>query len=125
MGQHIQDLFTVAMGGGTIRRYGEMVVLTLPGVELVTTSDDIQQAQRWARSRNSSGQEQLDRDAMLARLETLIARNESGGPTRGTDDIIARLAKRMRTNEMNLDEWNLPQTVLEVLARTEPQQDST
>lgn len=115
MGQYIQDLFTVAMGGGSIQRYGEMAVLVLPGAALVTTREDIQKAQRWARGRNTTGSEDEDRRCLLAQLETLIARGDYDCLTRGASDTLARLAKRMRDNGMDLQAWRIPQPVLDAL----------
>lgn len=115
MGQYIQDMFTVAMGGGTIRRFGEMAVVTLPGAALVTSRDDLQKAQRWARSRNTSGQETEDRVQLLAQLETLIAHADSASVTRGAQPLLTKLVKRMREEGMDLQVWRIPPPVLEAL----------
>jgi len=115
MGQYIQDMFTVAMGGGTIRRFGEMAVVTLPDAPLVTSSDALQKAQRWARSRNTSGHEAEDRVQLLAQLETLIAHTDSSSVTRGDPPLLTKLVKRMREEGMDLQVWRIPQPVLDAL----------
>lgn len=105
----------MAMGGGTIRRFRDMAVVTLPDAALVTTRLEIQAAQRWARSRNTTGSEQEDRNCMLAQLQTLIARNDYDCVTRGSSATIARLAKLMRDEGMDLTAWRIPQSALDAL----------
>ena len=69
-----KDLYTAALWGGSVRRYGDMVQLTMPGIGVVTTQQDMQQATSWARSKMASGAINKDRMQLMDRLETLIAR---------------------------------------------------
>ena len=108
---YIPDLFTIAMGGGTIRRFGTMAILTLPGVALVTSRDEMQQLQRWGRARNSSGNEQQDRDELLKQLHTLIARADGSAATRGAPDALSRLARQMQDSGMDIAAWLIPKSV--------------
>lgn len=108
---YIPDLFTIAMGGGTISRFGIMAVLTLPGVAFVTTKQEMQQAQLWGRARLSSGDEQKDRDTLLAQLSNLIARADGSATTRGEPQMLSRLARQMQDSGMDLAAWLIPQPV--------------
>lgn len=115
MATYVQDLFTVAMGGGSVRRFGDMAVVILPDASLVTTKQEFQDAQRWARSRNTTGDEVKDRAQMLAQLQTMVASVSGGSDTRGAMPKIARLAGIMRTEGMDLEAWRIPQAILDVL----------
>lgn len=110
-----KDLFTAAMFGGNIRRYGDMVVLALPSMGLVTTQQDMQQAQCWGRSKISSGILHKDRTSLIERIETVIARMNSGCTTRGSNKTIAGLVKIMKSSGMDLDSWVIPKAVLDEL----------
>lgn len=112
---YVPDLFTIAMGGGTIRRLGNMAVLMLPNISLVTTREEAQQAQLWGRARNSSGDEQMDRDTLLARFDNLIARADGSATTRGAPDALLRLARQMQDSGMDLAAWLVPQAVRDIL----------
>jgi hypothetical protein len=116
----IQDLFTVAMNGGSILRYGRMAVVTLEGTKLVTTCQDIQKAQCWGRSIPTSGVERDDRERLLDQLDTRIGLTDSACPTRGNSDALRKLAIQMRERQMDLDAWSIPLPVIDSLPAYEP-----
>ena len=109
---HVPDLFTIAMGGGTISRFGIMAVLTLPGVAFVTTKQEMQQAQLWGRARLSSGDEQKDRSTLLEQLTNLVARADGSATTRGAPDMLSKLVRQMQDSGMDLAAWLIPSAVL-------------
>lgn len=125
MSRFIQDLFTAAMGGGTIRRYGDMALVMLPGTALVTTRQNIQHAQRWARALDTSGEPQNDRQRLVDQLETRIARIDQDNTTRGAPDALMQLAVRMRDNNMDLDSWHIPRPVIDALPARKPATEET
>ncbi len=110
-----KDLYTAALWGGSVRRYGDMVQLTMPGIGVVTTQQDMQQATSWARSKMASGAINKDRMQLMDRLETLIARQYSGCSTRGGNRTIAGLAKIMASTGMDLESWSIPKAVMDEL----------
>ena len=118
MAQYIQDLFTVAMGGGCIRRFRDLVLITLPGVALVTSRQELQQAQCWARGLRATESADEDRARLLDHLQTRIGRVDCSCPTRGSDQAIARLVRLMQTNHMDLGDWRIPQSVLDRVTPT-------
>ena len=120
MATYVQDLFTVAMGGGSVRRFGGMAVVQLPSIALVTTPQEFQDAQRWARGRNTSGDEAQDRAQMLARLQTIIAPSGTSLDTRGQANQLTKLAGIMRAEGMDLDAWCFPEAIRESLPPSPP-----
>lgn len=120
MPQFVQDMFTSAMGGGSIRRFGEMAVITLSDTALVTTSQEIQDAQRWARARNATTNARNDRELLLAQLQTLIVGNDTSGDTRGAVAKIGKLAGIMQAEGMDMQAWRLPQVVRDALPPPPP-----
>jgi len=110
-----KDLYTAALWGGSVRRYGDMVQLTMPGIGVVTTQQDMQQATSWARSKMASGAINKDRMLLMDRFETLIARQYSGCATRGGNRTIAGLAKIMASTGMDLQSWSIPKVVMDEL----------
>ncbi|HEY0917337.1 MAG TPA: hypothetical protein VGE22_20825 [Solimonas sp.] len=120
MATYVQDLFTVAMGGGSVRRFGGMAVLQLPSIALVTTPQEFQDAQRWARSRNTTGDEAKDRAQMLAQLQTIVAPPGTSLDTRGQATQLVKLAGIMRSEGMDLEAWCFPQAVRDSLPPAPP-----
>jgi hypothetical protein len=110
-----QDLFTSAMGGGTIRRSRELALVTFRDSVLITTSDDLRKAQLWGRARDASPSEHDDRVSLLLQLDTVITKVDAKEPTRGGPEALARLARLMRESGMNLAEWRLPQSLRDAL----------
>lgn len=122
MGHYIQDLFTVAMGGGSIRRFRDMALVELPDVQLVTTVRELHRVQRWARAMPTSGLAAADRKKLLDELSTMIVHADSADATRGAGAALASLARCMRAGGMDLESWKVPQAVRDELATdaTEP-----
>lgn len=120
MAQAPKDLFTAAMYAGSVRRYGDMVVLAMPSMGIVTTQQDMQQAQSWARCKPSSGIVNKDRIRLLERFETVIARQNSGCSTRGPSKTISGLVKIMASTGMVLDAWSIPKLVMDELYPARP-----
>ncbi|HEY0974391.1 MAG TPA: hypothetical protein VGE57_07845 [Solimonas sp.] len=115
MGIVTQDLFTVGMGGGSIRRYGRMSVLVLADTAVITTPQDVQRAQCWGRSIATSGTELQDRERLLDQLDTRVTRDDAACTTRGTPEALMRLVIQMLENGLALAGWQIPQTVLDAI----------
>lgn len=120
MAHQPQDMFTIAMGGGSVRRAGDVVVLAMAGSSMVTTRQDMQKAQCWARSKATTGNAVDDRHGLVAQLDTLIAGLDSGYGTRGPNLSLCRLVRGMQSNGMDLAPWSIPQPVLDELAPPPP-----
>lgn len=101
-------IFDSVTKGGRVSRSADMVVVLLPAMGFVTTAQDFQQAQQWARSRQSSGVPQNDRTAFVARFETIIGRNGSGIATKGSPKVLRELAKGMKQQGLTPEDWMIP-----------------
>ncbi|WP_028081630.1 hypothetical protein [Solimonas soli] len=110
-----QDLFTSAMGGGTIRRASDLALVTFRDAALITTSEELRRAQQWGRARDASANEHDDRLTLLQQLDTMIARAGTAEPTRGEPATIVRLVRKMHESGMNMAEWKIPQPVRDLL----------
>lgn len=108
MPQVIQDLFTAAIGGGSIVRYRKLAIVRWPGIELVTTDVSLRQAQCWARGVPTSGSSSQDREQLLERLAPRIPALAGGCECRGTAAQLSSLAQTMRAQGLDLQAWRVP-----------------
>jgi len=108
-----QDLFTSAMSGGNIRRYGEMVVVAMPNMGMVTSHQELRNAQAWARGKLAGGPVHKDRARFVERFETVIGRVGSGCATRGGNKALGALIVIMKQSGMNLDAWMIPRWLMD------------
>ena len=110
-----QDLFTSAMAGGTIRRYGDMTIIAMPSMGIVTTHQNLQQAQSWGRGKLGSAAPHKDRMRFIERFETMIGRVGSGCATRGSNKAVGALVTIMKQSGMDLESWMIPKAVMDEL----------
>lgn len=106
-------LLSAFSGGGRTSRYGDFIVVTMSASAFVTTAQEFQQVQTWARARASLGNPQRDRTAFTERFQTLLARSGSGIATKGNRQILARIVKGMEQNGMQIGEWSVPHNINE------------
>jgi hypothetical protein len=98
----------VLSAGGRVTRAGDLAVVYLQGCAFATTAVDFQQAQQWARSKPGHELPHKDRQAFIARFETIIGRNGSGIATKGGNKVLSRLVKGMEQMGLTVDDWMIP-----------------
>lgn len=107
-------------------RYGDIVFVVLETIAFVTTAQEWQATSQWARAKQSLGNKHKDRAAMVGRLETLLARQGSGVPTKGTNKVLQGVVKTMEQSGFDLKEWLLPPTLFESIEikKKDPAEDA-
>lgn len=108
-----KDLLGSAMLGAHTSRYGDVVLVAMQGFAFMTLTIEFQQCQQWARSKQSTGAVQKDRMLLLGRIENLIGRVGSGATTKGNNKVLGMIAKVMKQNGMQLEDWSIPRPVIE------------
>lgn len=106
-------ILQVVENGGRFSRYGDFLMVVLPGCAFMTPATDFQQVRQWANSKQSSGTPNRDRMNFVERFETLLARNGSGIATKGHSAVLLRLVKGMKSSGIVLDDWSIPARIYE------------
>ena len=123
MGKSIMD--NVLANGGRVTRAGDLAVVYMQAASFATTAQDFQQAQQWARSKPGHEIPHKDRQAFIARFETIIGRNGSGIATKGSNKVLSRVVKAMEQMGMTVDDWmipkNLDQDEIEIKKKDKPE----
>jgi len=104
----------ISTDGRTIL-YGDYVLIVVSGGAFITTPQEFQQVESWARARRSSGVKSKDRTVFVEKFQTVIARRGSGFATRGNPAVITTLVKAMKANETPLADWSIPPEILEAV----------
>jgi hypothetical protein len=125
MGKSIMD--NVLSAGGRVTRAGDLAVVYMQGCSFATTAADFQQAQQWARSKPGQELVHRDRQAFIARFETIIGRNGSGIATKGGNKVLSRIVKAMEQMGLTVDDWMIPANLdvdeIEVKKKPKPEDE--
>ncbi|MGQ0586713.1 MAG: hypothetical protein ACT4PK_05885 [Gammaproteobacteria bacterium] len=97
--------------GGRVSRHSEFIIITLRGSSFATTPAEFERHQDWARTRASTGDAARDCAMFLARFDTVIGRDGSGIPSKGSAMAVLRIIKAMRANAVFMEGWNVPYVV--------------
>jgi len=104
-----------------IIRQGDIVQIVIDGGgALVTTTQEVLQAQKWAGRKPATGNMVSDRGRFLEQITVLISRPGSMLSTRGNTRQVESLAKQMNQGGYDLNEWMLPPE-LKRLGHTQPE----
>ena len=109
MAKSIMD--NVLSAGGRVTRAGDLAVVYMQAASFATTAQDFQQAQQWARSKPGHEVPHKDRQAFIARFETIIGRNGSGIATKGSNKVLSRIVKAMEQMGLTTDDWMIPKNL--------------
>lgn len=102
-------VFDSAMKRLQLSRYGDIVLLVMPGEgAILVPGADFSVAQKWAQRRHSTGSPMRDRALFLDRFDTVVARSGSLVSTRGSRKPLEGLVRAMRSAGLSPDEWSLP-----------------
>lgn len=126
MGKSVMD--NVLSAGGRVTRAGDMAVVYMQGAAFATSAQEFQQAQQWARSKPGHDIPHRDRQAFIARFETIIGRNGSGIATKGGNKVLSRIVKAMEQMGLTVDDWMIPPNLdmdeIEVKKKDKPAEEA-
>ena len=124
MGKSVMD--NVLSAGGRVTRAGDMAVVYMQGAAFATSAQEFQQAQQWARAKPGHEIPHRDRQAFIARFETIIGRNGSGIATKGGNKVLSRIVKAMEQMGLTVDDWMIPPNLdmdeIEVKKKDKPEE---
>lgn len=124
MGKSIMD--NVLSNGGRVTRAGDLAVVYMQSGAFASTVQDFQQAQQWARSKPGHEIAHKDRQAFIARFETIIGRNGSGIATKGGNKVLSRIVKAMEQMGLTVDDWMIPDNLdideIEIKKKDKPEE---
>lgn len=127
MAKSVMD--NVLANGGRVSRAGDLAVVYLQGCAFATTAVDFQQVQQWARSKPGHELPHKDRQAFIARFETIIGRNGSGIATKGSNKVLSRIAKAMEQMGLTVEDWMIPENLdadeIEVKKKDKPEAEAS
>ena len=105
-----KTLLQSAQGGAQTKRYREFVIANFEGEGAVSVPIGVwTPAAAWAHGRQPSGNRIRDRGALLMRLEVLVTRRGTTvTSTTGGMIPLARLRNAMKSEGIDLKEWNFP-----------------
>ena len=110
------NLFEAATGKGRVIRQGDIVQVVMDGSgAFVCAAAEFLMAQKWAQSKMGSTNTITDRGRFIEKIEVLIARPNSFVATRGSTNLVERVAKAMKQGGYDMNEWTLPPEVKEAL----------
>lgn len=93
---HPRNLLDSALGAARVSRFGELVLVVLQGEgAFVAPLREFVAASRWAEMRPWGGSSQRDRQALLARIDTLAARATAPWPTHGSAPNLRALRRQL------------------------------
>jgi hypothetical protein len=105
-----KTMLQAAQNGAQTKRYRDFVVAYFEGEGAIAVPNTIwQPAASWANSRQPSGNRMRDRGLLLQRLDVLVTRKGTT-VTSSTGGLVplARLRNAMRSEGVDLKEWNFP-----------------
>lgn len=105
-----KTLLQAAQGGAPIKRYRDFVIAYFEGEGAIAVPIGIwQPAATWANARTPSGNRMRDRGMLLMRLDVLVTRKGTTVATSvGGMVPTARLRNAMKSEGVDLKEWNFP-----------------
>jgi hypothetical protein len=105
-----KNVLEAALGGGQIRRFREFAIVFFEGEGAICVPNDVwQPVASWARARQPSGNRLRDRSLLLQRLDVLVTRRGTAMvSTTGAHLRLARLRQAMKTEGIDIKEWNFP-----------------
>jgi hypothetical protein len=105
-----KTLLQAAQGGAQTKRYRDFVIAYFEGEGAVAVPNDIWlPAAAWANGRAPSGNRMRDRGMLLQRLDVLVTRKGTTVAA-GVGGLVpvARLRNAMKSEGVDLKEWNFP-----------------
>jgi hypothetical protein len=105
-----KTLLQAAQGGAQTKRYRDFVIAYFEGEGAIAVPNDIwQPAASWANARTPSGNRMRDRGLLLMRLDVLVTRKGTTVAA-GVGGLVpvARLRNAMKSEGVDLKEWNFP-----------------
>lgn len=105
-----KTLLQAAQGGAQTKRYRDFVIAYFEGEGAIAVPNDIwQPAASWANGRAPSGNRMRDRGMLLQRLDVLVTRKGTTVAA-GVGGLVpvARLRNAMKSEGVDLKEWNFP-----------------
>jgi hypothetical protein len=105
-----KTLLQAAQGGAQTKRYRDFVIAYFEGEGAIAVPNDIwQPAASWANARAPSGNRMRDRGLLLMRLDVLVTRKGTTVAA-GVGGLVpvARLRNAMKSEGVDLKEWNFP-----------------
>lgn len=119
-----KNVLEAAVGGGQIRRFREFAIVFFEGEGAICVPNDVwQPVASWALARQPSGNRLRDRTLLLQRLDILVTRRGTAMvSTTGAHLRLARLRNAMKTEGIDIKEWNFPpdEILNQVLNPTQP-----
>jgi hypothetical protein len=105
-----KNVLEAAVGGGQIRRFREFAIVFFEGEGAICVPNDVwQPVASWGRARQPSGNRLRDRSLLLQRLDVLVTRRGTAMvSTTGAHLRLARLRQAMKTEGIDIKEWNFP-----------------
>lgn len=102
-------LLQAVTSAGRVVRQGPLVQFIIDGNgAMVMPTLDFFTVEKWANSKFASGNRMADRTRFLDQIQTLVARPGSFISTRGSSKTLEDLARLMKANGYDLNEWQLP-----------------
>jgi hypothetical protein len=105
-----KTLLQAAQGGAQTKRYRDFVIAYFEGEGAIAVPNPIwQPAASWAGGRQPSGNRMRDRGLLLQRLDVLVTRRGTTvTSTTGGMIPLARLRNAMKSEGVDIKEWNFP-----------------
>lgn len=126
MAQPKTILLSVFAGGGRTSRFGDCTLVLVPNMAFATTTQEFNMAERWARSRPSTGNAQRDRTLFTDRMETMLARNGCGLATKGSKPTLRTIIGVLKQSGQDIKAWSVPHNInesMEATPRKKPAED--
>lgn len=105
-----KTMLQAAQGGAQTKRFRAFVIAYFEGEGAIAVPNDVwQPAASWANSRTPSGNRMRDRGMLLQRLDVLVTRKGTTVAA-GVGGLVpvARLRNAMKSEGVDLKEWNFP-----------------
>lgn len=110
------SILTGATAAGCRRtRHGDSVVVVMQSTAFAVLALDLTKVESWVRATASIGGGQRDLTAFVARFDHVLARTGGGVATRGSDVVLARIARDLIANNVDVSGWAMPRSVRESL----------
>lgn len=110
------SILTGATAAGCRRtRHGESVLVVMQSTAFAVLALELTKVESWARATASIGGGQRDLIAFVARFDHVLARSGGGVATRGSDAVLARIARDLVAHDVDISGWAMPRSVRESL----------
>lgn len=113
MAKQPDSILVSAMNAARANRFGDVVMIIMDTMVYTTPSMEWQMASQWGRAKVSLGNKNKDRNALLGKLEHVIARSGSGIATKGTNKKLQEMVGVMEQSGFDIKDWVLPPTLWE------------